>query len=150
MFNKRKRKNIAAFFLLIFSIELFCPTTVLALTSGPSQPEITKFEAAGVNDLVDLFTGDLKYNIPLLDVGGYPINLSYQSGTGMEDEASWVGTGWTLNPGAINRTMRGLPDDFNGDKSSDGIEGDKIIKEYSKKEFQKVGGQIVLKPSLFA
>ncbi|MBN8788102.1 MAG: hypothetical protein J0I84_13510, partial [Terrimonas sp.] len=150
MFNKRKRKNIAAFFLLIFSIELFCPTTVLALTSGPSQPEITKFEAAGVNDLVDLFTGDLKYNIPLLDVGGYPINLSYQSGTGMEDEASWVGAGWTLNPGAINRTMRGLPDDFNGDKSSDGIEGDKIIKEYSKNEFQKVGGQIVLKPSLFA
>jgi len=93
MFTKNRRKIIAAFFLAIFSTELLSPVAVRALTSGPSQPEITKFEAAGVNDLVDLFTGDLKYNIPLLDVGGYPINLSYQSGTGMEDEASWVGAG---------------------------------------------------------
>ncbi|OJY80938.1 MAG: hypothetical protein BGP14_01735 [Sphingobacteriales bacterium 44-15] len=149
MFTKNRRKIIAAFFLAIFSTELLSPVAVRALTSGPSQPEITKFEAAGVNDLVDLFTGDLKYNIPLLDVGGYPINLSYQSGTGMEDEASWVGAGWSLNPGAINRTMRGLPDDFNGNKSA-GVEGDKIRKQYKKREFKKVGGQIVLKPSLFA
>lgn len=146
----KRRKIIAAFFLAVFSIELLCPVAVQALTSGPSQPEITKFEPAGASDLVDLFTGDLKYNIPLLDVGGYPINLSYQSGTGMEDEASWVGAGWSLNPGAINRAMRGLPDDFNGDKNADGVEGDKITKLYSKKEFKKVGGHIVLKPSIFA
>ncbi len=78
-----------------------------------------------------------------MDVG-YPINLSYGSGTGMDDEASWVGTGWSLNPGTVNRTMRGIPDDFDGSK------GDKIGKEYSRKEFKKVGGQIVLKPSILA
>lgn len=146
MFVTKKKRFIAAFFLFVFSIELLSPIAVNALTSGPSQPEVTKFEPAGANDLVDLFSGDLKYNIPLLDVGGYPINLSYQSGGGMEDEASWVGAGWALNPGAINRTMRGLPDDFNGD----GAAGDKINKIYSKKEFKKVGGHIVVKPSLFA
>ncbi|MHB1279178.1 MAG: hypothetical protein ACYC1Q_12375, partial [Bacteroidia bacterium] len=34
----------------------------------------------------------------------------------MDQEASWVGLGWNLNPGVINRNMRGLPDDFNGDE----------------------------------
>jgi hypothetical protein len=139
----RRKKIIAAFFLFIFSLQLLLPNVSYALTNGPAQPEMQKFEPAGTSDLVDLFTGDMKYNIPLLDVGGYPVNLSYHSGTGMEDEASWVGTGWTLNPGAMNRTMRGLPDDF------DGAQGDKITKEYSIKEFKKVGAQLVIKPSLF-
>ncbi|MFL9482863.1 hypothetical protein ACI6Q2_08785 [Chitinophagaceae bacterium LWZ2-11] len=112
-----------------------------ALTSGPAQPEMQKFTPAGVNDMVDLFSGDFKQNIPLLDVGGYPVNLSYQSGEGMEDEASWVGMGWTLNPGAVNRNMRGLPDDFKGEK---------VEKIYNKKPFKKVGGRVVLKHTLFA
>src|SRR5688572_21837190 len=109
------KKLTAWFFLIIFGFETFYPGMAYALTSGPSQPEMQKFEPAGVSNLVDLFTGDFKYNIPLLDVGGYPVNLSYHSGEGMEDEASWVGSGWSLNPGAITRSMRGLPDDFNGD-----------------------------------
>ena len=41
--------------------------------------------------MVDLFSGDFNYNIPLMEVGGYPINLSYHSGIGMDQEASWVG-----------------------------------------------------------
>jgi len=48
-------------------------------------------------------------------VGGYPVNLSYQSGIGVEDVASIVGLGWNINIGAISHTMRGLPDDFKGD-----------------------------------
>ncbi|MGV3638030.1 MAG: hypothetical protein ACO1NQ_10370, partial [Flavobacteriales bacterium] len=66
--------------------------------------------------MVDLFTGDFSYNIPLLDVEGYPVNLFYQGGITMDQEASWVGLGWNLNPGAVNRNLRGLPDDFNGDE----------------------------------
>ena len=27
---------------------------------------------------------------------------------------SWVGLGWNINPGNINRNTRGVPDDFNG------------------------------------
>src|SRR5205085_6383606 len=53
-------------------------------------------------------------NIPLLDVGGYPVNISYHSGVTMDEEATWVGLGWNINAGTINRNMRGLPDDFNG------------------------------------
>lgn len=140
MRKQRYKKTTALFFLIIFSSELLLPNIVYALTSGPAQPEIQQFQSAGVTDMVDLFSGDLKYNIPLLDVGGYPVNLTYNSGTGMEDEASWVGTGWALNPGAINRTMRGLPDDFNGDK---------INKTYYRKPFKKTGGEVNLKGTLF-
>ena len=141
--RNRTKKCTAWFFLIVFGIETFFPGMAYALTSGPSQPEMTKFEPAGVNDLVDLFTGDFKYNIPLVDVGGYPINLSYHTGDGMEDEASWVGMGWTVNPGTINRDMRGLPDDFNG-------RADEVTKTYNRKPFNKIGANLVVKPSLFA
>jgi hypothetical protein len=81
---------------------------------GPSQPEMSSFKSVDANNLVNLFTGDFSYNIPLLDVGGYPINIFYDGGVTPEQEASWVGLGWNINPGAINRNMRGVPDDFDG------------------------------------
>ncbi len=83
---------------------------------GPSQPEMSSFKPAGTNDMVNLFTGDFSYNIPLLDVGGYPVNIFYDGGITMEQEASWVGLGWNINPGNVNRNMRGVPDDFNGEE----------------------------------
>lgn len=81
---------------------------------GPSQPEMASFKSIGTDNMVNLFTGDFSYNIPLLDVGGYPVNIFYSGGIGMEQEASWVGLGWNINPGNVNRNMRGIPDDFNG------------------------------------
>lgn len=109
------RKTIAFFFLGVFALETLLPLRSMALTSGPAQPETKQFASAGTSEMVDVFTGDFKYNIPLLDVDGYPVNLNYASGIGMDDEASWVGLGWNLNVGAINRGLRGLPDDANGD-----------------------------------
>src|SRR5690606_20235940 len=64
----------------------------------------------------DPFTGDFTYNIPLMDIEGYPVNIAYNSGVTMEQEASWVGLGWNLNVGTINRSVRGIPDDFKGDE----------------------------------
>ena len=90
---------------------------------GPGQPEMATFKSIGSNNMVNSFTGDFSYSIPLLDVGGYPVNLFYNAGVTMEQEASWVGLGWNINPGTINRNMRGLPDDFNGE--------DRITKEQS-------------------
>ena len=113
------RKFIALFFLLLFTTEMVWPTAAYALTSGPSQPESKGFQPVGVNDLVDLFTGDFRYNIPLMDVGGYPLNLSYASGESLDDESSWVGFGWSLTPGAVNRQLRGVPDDYDGTDATD-------------------------------
>lgn len=101
--------------MLSMGFQIVFPVTAFALTTGPSQPEFQAFEPVGTTDMVDLFTGDFVYNIPLLDVEGYPVNISYHGGIGMEQEASWVGLGWNINPGEINRTVRGIPDDFKGD-----------------------------------
>lgn len=112
MIVRLRKSRITLTITLSFVLEILVPTTALALTSGPGQPETMSFQQAGASNMVDLFTGDFKYNVPLLTVGDYPLNLSYNAEVGVDDEASWVGLGWNLNPGAINRNMRGIPDDF--------------------------------------
>ena len=118
--NKQKR-TIAFLLLAIMSAEMIIPASSYALTSGPSQPETKGYEPVGTSGMVDPFTGDFSYSLPLADVDGYGLTLNYNSGSSPEDEASWVGYGWSLTPGSVNRQMRGIPDDFNGN--------DKIIKE---------------------
>jgi len=113
--NKFK-KTVAIYLAMMILLETFQPMQIYALTGGPSQPEFESFTPIGTSDMVDLASGDFNYNIPIMDVGGYPINLAYNSGVTMDQEASWVGLGWDLNVGQITRQMRGLPDDFNGDE----------------------------------
>lgn len=90
-------------------------------SQGPNAPEASSFEPLDVTDVVNLVTGDFTYTIPTIEVpgpnGGYPLTLSYHSGIAMDQEASWVGLGWSLNPGAINRNVNGFPDDWNNVKS---------------------------------
>lgn len=111
----RFRRKIAVLLFVILGVQTFWPGLSLALGSGPVQPEAHAFEPVGTTDMVDPFTGDFVYNIPLMDVEGYPVNISYHGGVTMDQEATWVGLGWNINPGAINRAVRGLPDDFNGE-----------------------------------
>lgn len=113
--KKKALKIIAVFLAINILFQCIAPTCAYALTGGPSQPEVQSFEPVGTSEMVDLFSGDFNYNIPLLDIEGYPINICYHSGVTMDQEASWVGLGWNLNPGVINRSMRGIPDDFNGE-----------------------------------
>jgi hypothetical protein len=106
---------------------------IIAQTGGPGQPEFSQFQQAGTSNLVNPATGSFSYQIPLFKVGGYPMNLTYQSGIQMEDVASMVGLGWNLNAGSIVRNLRGLPDDFNNDK---------VIKEFSIKDNTTFGGKV--------
>lgn len=140
-FILRYKKPIALFFLSVLGSQLLLSNAAYALTTGPSQPEMRGFEPVGTTDMVDLFSGDFTYNIPLLDVGGYPVNMAYHSGTGMDDEASWVGLGWSLNPGAINRQLRGLPDDFKGDE---------VVNEFNMRNNTTAGLKLVASPEFFA
>jgi hypothetical protein len=110
------KKIVALYLAMMILLETVQPMQIYALTSGPTQPEFEAFTPIGASDMVDLASGDFNYNIPIMDVGGYPLNLAYNSGVTMDQEASWVGLGWNLDVGQINRQVRGLPDDFNGDE----------------------------------
>ena len=142
--NTKTRKSLKKCFSVVLGIYFFAfsmmPQNAMALTGGPSQPEVQSFEPIGTSDMVDLFSGDFVYNIPLLDVGGYPINLSYHSGITMDQEASWVGLGWNINPGVINRAMRGIPDDFKGEE---------ITQELNLKPNRTYGGGVAFDWELF-
>jgi len=111
-------KTFMAFVGINMLSQIVFPTTVMALTAGASSPEFSSFEPVATTNMVNDFTGDFTYNLPILNIpgpdgGGYSMSLSYHSGASPEEEASWVGFGWTLNPGAINRNKRGYADDFN-------------------------------------
>ncbi|MCA6473526.1 MAG: hypothetical protein IM548_07930, partial [Chitinophagaceae bacterium] len=142
------QKKIALLLLIIFSFNTLYPTVSWALTSGPSQPEMQGFQASSTSDMVDLFTGDFSYSVPLMDVGGYPLQLSYRSGASIDDEASWVGYGWSLTPGVINRQMRGLPDDFKGEAIiKESYAKPNITKSLTASAMVKLKGKSIIKPS---
>lgn len=113
------RKIIAWKLLTIFTFSNIIPLNMFAVSSGPSQPEVETFQPIGASGLVNKYSGDFSYNLPIMSVpgpnGSYPINLIYSAGPSMYQEASWVGLGWNLNPGAIKRHLNGVPDEFNGD-----------------------------------
>ena len=128
-------KILACYLAIQLIITTVQPTNLFALTGGPAQPEFNSFTPIGTSDMVNLSSGDFNYNIPIMDVGGYPLNLSYDSGISMDQEATWVGLGWNLNIGQINRQVRGLPDDFNGD----GVDGDKLTYVQKQKKNKTTG-----------
>ncbi|MBI3133513.1 MAG: hypothetical protein HYZ14_02450 [Bacteroidetes bacterium] len=133
-------KATSIFLALIMLVTTFQPVTSYALTGGPAQPEFNSFTPIGTSDMVDLASGDFSYNIPLMDVGGFPINLAYSSGVSMDQEASWVGLGWDLSIGQINRQMRGFPDDFDGDQ---------VQYENNIKDNTTIGASFTFNPAIF-
>ncbi|MBK0403047.1 hypothetical protein I5M27_08610 [Adhaeribacter sp. BT258] len=118
--NSILRKITALF--LIFSIQLSVNPPITFGSSGPKQPEYLGYESEASPEMINPLTGDFTYNIPLLHVpgpeGGFSLPLTYRAGVKLEDEASWVGLGWSLNPGAIVRTVNNYPDDAWGEIST--------------------------------
>ncbi|WP_046243745.1 hypothetical protein [Hymenobacter terrenus] len=113
--TRRTIRFIALFFLTETVGSIIAPTISYALTTGPNQTEFTSYEPVGTTDMVNLITGDFTYNTPLIDVpgpeGGFTLPLAYHSGIGLEDEASWAGLGWNINPGSISRSKVSSADD---------------------------------------
>ncbi|WP_223270780.1 thrombospondin type 3 repeat-containing protein [Subsaximicrobium wynnwilliamsii] len=103
----RKGSNLIMLFILIAAF-----SANYSQAQGPNSPEASGFEPVDATDMVNLASGDLSYVLPLLSVDGFPVNLSYHAGIAMDMEASWVGLGWYLNPGAINRTVTNTADDI--------------------------------------
>src|SRR5690606_9655870 len=102
---KFSHRVIAVFFALNFLVSIVPINYLFANNNGPNAPEASGFEPVDATDMVSLSTGDLSYVLPLMSVEGFPINLSYHAGITSDIDASWVGLGWYLNPGAINRSV---------------------------------------------
>ncbi len=112
----RWMKTAAWLLTFCFVAEFAAPGLSHALTSGPTQPEFSSFEPVATTGMVNEFSGGFTYNLPVVQIpgangGGYALSLSYHSNHTAAEDASWVGYGWSLNPGAINRGKKGFPDD---------------------------------------
>jgi len=90
-------------------------TFIPKVNNVPSSPEAALLGRFG--DIpVGYYTGTANISIPLYTIkdGGIeiPITLSYHSsGIKVTDEATWVGLGWSLEPGgSIIQEVRGKPD----------------------------------------
>jgi hypothetical protein len=110
------KKTIALITALCILLQAIAPTASHAITGGPNAPEFSSFDPVGNTEMVNHFSGDFTYNIPVLNVpgphgSGYSLSLAYNSGLNPEEDAGWVGYGWSLNPGAINRNKKGFADD---------------------------------------
>ena len=103
-------------FLSIYSaIEVHGQLTIVNEPQTPSvqASEMTKYGKQDVN----LYTGELSLNIPIYtyrdDDFTIPVSLSYSyNGLKVNQQAGYVGLGWTLNFGGyITRQVRGIPDE---------------------------------------
>ena len=114
---------------------------IQAQQMGPTAPDFAGFEPIDGTDMVNLISGDMTYTLPLLEVpgpnGSYPIVVSNHAGIAYDQEASWVGLGWRLTPGALNRAIRGVADDIVSKRLT-------ITEVTGKKSYRTVGVNIGL------
>lgn len=111
-------RNIVLTFCLIFCVSTLTAQEVPNVI--PPSPEAASLLSYG-NTGVNFYTGQPSFSVPIhtVSVRGFqfPIGLNYTSfqGINLESVAPWVGLGWSLNAtGTVSRTVRGLPDDLDG------------------------------------
>jgi hypothetical protein len=114
--------TVITIFLILYDI----PSKVLYGQEGTQirqviPPSPTVASLAKYGDLpISIYTGTPNISIPIHEIKTtdfvLPISLSYHaSGIKVEEMASWVGLGWSLNAGGIiSRTVNGIPDEING------------------------------------
>ncbi len=93
------------------------------------------FETYRIRDVVEddniSYSGTLSFAIPLIVVPGrhgndFAIKLNYNSTIGQRQTASWVGLGWNLNVGYLERTVVGRLDDQTGAQFPEGDAGNNL------------------------
>ena len=119
-FFEKNKKAISVFLLISIFNQIILPLAVSANNGGDINAEYSKGGGVG-NDLVNMYNGAFNYKVDLMTLPGagvsFPVNISYNSAdVNMLSVPTCVGEGWSLNIPKITRQVKGVPDDFNGDK----------------------------------
>ncbi|MDJ1486054.1 hypothetical protein QNI16_36570 [Cytophagaceae bacterium YF14B1] len=108
---RRFSQFIASFLLVQLLIQLLSPMVAMALTSGPTTPEVYGHQPVEATENVNLVTGGFNYTIPITSIPEYPMAIGYSAQDGIDQEAGVFGYGINGFSGAIARNLQGLPDD---------------------------------------
>src|SRR5882724_12246390 len=109
---KIKFLSVVLFLAYSVSAQFNVPLLTTPTPASPNAASLGKYGEVPVS----LSTGVPNINIPLYEVKtgniSLPISIDYHAGgIKVEERASWVGLGWSLNAGGvITRVCRGTPD----------------------------------------
>lgn len=103
--------NYRSFLLTVFFLTLV-PGVGRAqnlINDNSTQPDLWR-PAMDVDTRVDA-KGDLNLSIPIMSIPGrngldFDVKFSYRSGISAKQYSSWIGTGWSFDPGSITRDVR--------------------------------------------
>ena len=112
---RRSERPVSAALILCLMFEFAVPSVAHAAPASSGGVPV----AAALSSMVDGYTGDFRYSVPLVTVPGpngesVAISAAYRAGITVNQKASWIGLGWDYNPGEISRQVVGTPDDYNG------------------------------------
>jgi len=109
------KSKVLIIYLIMLSFSTFAQTASTKVTF--STPEVTAFNRS-IETPVSQYTGVPSISIPLYEINikgvSIPIKLDYHAGgIRVDQEATWVGLGWSLSYGGeISRKARGIADEF--------------------------------------
>ena len=114
-FLRKSERPVSAALILCLVFEFTFPHTSRAGTLSSGGGTV----ASSLSSMVDGYTGDFRYSVPLLTVPGpngesVSVSANYRAGITVNQKASWIGLGWDYNPGEISRQVVNVPDDYNG------------------------------------
>jgi len=136
--------NLKGWFLMLTFISVICfngrtqsspnvsPGLQTLVPASPNAAALGKYGEIPIS----LYSGIPNINIPIYTLKGrdieVPISLSYHAGgVRVEEIASWVGIGWSLNAGGvITRSIRGMPDDVLGGFFGNRVNTTALAKKY--------------------
>ncbi|HEX7902559.1 MAG TPA: hypothetical protein VF487_01680 [Chitinophagaceae bacterium] len=101
------------FFCIFFSTACLAQTLPKIIAFSPTASGLAKYAEVPV----DYYTGIPQINLPLYSVHSRDVSLDlslnyHAGGIRVEEEASWVGLGWSLNAGGvITRSIKDLEDE---------------------------------------
>ena len=114
----KKIALVGFLYVLVFSSAAVFGQTPMPQMGGDFRPNYERYrlDKFVLQDETPSYSGDLSFAIPILTVPGrhghdFEVKLTYNSNVTQRQFASWVGLGWNLEPGCVERTVRGRTDE---------------------------------------